>query len=733
MTRHIAQQTSNPVSHFPTFPLPHFPTFPLSSLLSSLLLFGLALLLAGGTGRADEGMWLYNHPPRELLRERYGFEPSAAWLEHLQQASVRFGGGSGSFVSADGLILSNHHIGAGSLQRLSTAGHNYMRDGFHARTRAEEKPVPGLEVSVLKSIADVTARVNGAVTAGLSDEAAFRARRAAIAAIEKESFDQTGLRSEVVTLYQGAEYHLYRYKRYPDVRLVFAPEEQIAFYGGDPDNFEYPRYDLDICLFRAYEQGQPAHPEHYLKWSQAGPAERELVFVSGHPGRTDRLLTVAELEYLRDGEYPRALQRLKRSEVLLASWSARSAENARRARNDLFGARNARKARDGMLAGLLDPQLMAGKRAAEEKLRGAAAALAQEPGRRAEVERAGLEGVDGAWDRIAQAQKGIAERAVEYEQLERSAGFSSALFGYGRQLARAAAERPKPDGQRLEEHQQAKRAGLEHGLLAETPVYADLEMVKLTDSLTLLVEALGYNHPVVTSVLGNKSPRQRAAEAVGGSKLAAAAVRRQLYEGGEAAVAATRDGMIELAQLVDGPARAVRAEVEARREAIRQAQAQIGRARYLLGGPSLYPDASGTLRLAFGTVTGYEEDGRQVPFETTFAGLYQRAAEQHYRPPFDLPARWLAKKKKLKLATPFNFVCTADIIGGNSGSPVVNRQGEFVGIIFDGNIQSLAANLSYTETQCRAVAVHSSGILEALEKLYGAQGLVKELRGIGGR
>ncbi|MCX6926331.1 MAG: S46 family peptidase, partial [Verrucomicrobia bacterium] len=332
-------------------------------------------------------------------------------------ASVHFGGGSGEFVSEEGLVLSNHHVGSRAVQRLSTREHNYFRDGFYARTRAEEKPCAGLELRVLVSIEDVTTRVNAAVLPGLSDEAAFKARRAAIAAIEKESLDQTGLRSEVITLYQGGHYHLYRYKKYSDVRLVFAPEEQIAFYGGDPDNFEYPRFDLDICLFRAYENGQPAKTPHYLKWSQAGAGDGELVFVSGHPGHTDRLRTVAELEYLRDVEYPRSLAQLKRREVLLSAFSARSAENARRARNDLFGARNGRKVRDGALAGLLDPKFIASKLAVEQQFRTtvtANPALAQ---------------TTGAWDRIAQAQKAIAEQAIAEDLLERGSGFNSVLFG----------------------------------------------------------------------------------------------------------------------------------------------------------------------------------------------------------------------------------------------------------------------------------------------------------------
>ncbi len=680
----------------------------------------LGLLPLARLARADEGMWLYNRPPRELVRDKYGFDLTDSWLEHLQKSSVRFGrGGSAEFVSEDGLVLSNHHVGSGAIQRLSTKEHNYIRDGFYARTRTEEKPCPGTELNVLQQIEDVTARVNAAVQTGMSEEDAYKARRKAIAAIEKESQDQTGLHSQVVTLFQGAEYHLYRFKQYTDVRLVFAPEEQIAFFGGDPDNFEYPRYDLDISLFRAYENGQPAKVDHYLKWSKAGAADNELVFVSGHPGRTDRLRTVAELEFLRDVEYPRTLERLKRLEVLLASWSARSAENARRARGDLFGARNGRKVRDGALAGLLDPQFLERKKEAEVRLRSAVAA------------KGSVGSAEAAWDRIAEAQKKIAGGSLEYDVLERGYGFNSSLFSYARQLLRAAEERAKPDGDRLEEYRESGRKSFEHGLLAEQPIYSDLEMLKLSDSLTWLAESLGCSHPLVQRVLGDKSPQARAAQVVSGCKLASAVNRKQLYSGGARAISSAQDPMIDLARLVDEPARAARKLVDVQREVIRQAHAQIGKARYALNGGKEYPDATSSLRLAYGTVEGYEENGRHVPFETTFAGLYERAKEQNYRPPFDLPARWASSRGRLDLATPFNFVSTADIIGGNSGSPVVNRQGEFVGIIFDGNIQSLTADFFYSDEQCRALAVHSSAIIEALQKIYHARPLVNELLGKG--
>ncbi len=660
-------------------------------------------------------MWLYNQPPRDIVQHKYGFALTEPWLAHLQKSSVRFGGASAEFVSEDGLVLSNHHVGSGTLQRLSTSEHNYLRDGFYARTPAEEKPCPGAELRVLMEIEDVTQRVNSGVPAGSSDEAAFKARRAVIAAIEQESLDKTGLASEVVTLYQGALYHLYRFKKYTDVRLVFAPEEQIAFYGGDPDNFEYPRYDLDICLFRAYENGRPAKVQAYLRWSKAGAADNELVFVSGNPGRTDRLRAVAELEFLRDSEYPLSLQRLKRLEVLLGAFSARSAENARRARGDLFGVRNGRKVRDGALAGLMDPMLMGRKKAAEEQLRNAVR------------DNSALQESSGAWDRIAEAQKIIAQNALRYDLLERGYGFASPLFSYARQLLRAAEEQAKPNSERLEEYRASAKASFEHALFAEAPIYTDLETAKLSDSLTWLAEELGYDEPLVRRVLAGKSPQGRASDLVRNTRLGSAKARRELYGGRPEALKNTADPMLQLAAAVDPASREVRKLLEPQREAIRQAHALIEKARFALSGGKEYPDATSSLRLAFGVVKGYEENARQIPFETTFAGLYVRAASQKNRPPFDLPLSWVAAKRKLKLDTPFNFVCTADIIGGNSGSPVVNRDGELVGLIFDGNIQSLTAAFVYSEEQCRAVAVHSSAIIEALRKVYGAQPLAKEL------
>jgi len=674
------------------------------------------LLLASGPAFADEGMWLFNQPPRALLKSKYQFDATAEWLTHLQQASVRFNsGGSGSFVSEDGLLISNHHVGADALQKLSTKEKNYLNDGFYAKTLAEEVKCLDLELNVLQSIEDVTARINAAVPKEADPAAAFAARRKIISEIEKESLDKTKLRSDVVTLWQGGAYHLHRFKRYTDVRLVFAPEQQIAFYGGDPDNFEFPRFDLDICLFRAYENGQPAKVQHFLKFSPSGAQDGELVFVSGHPGRTSRLLTMAELEYHRDRSLPFRVGSLKRTEVLLEAWSARSEENARRAKDELFGVKNSRKALDGRLAGLLDPELMGAKSKAEEDFKARLKSSTEH------------EAALAAYDKIAAATKTIAAQAVRQNFLEAGLGFSAESFGIARTLLRAGDERPKPNGERLREFAESSKESLELDLFSEKPIYTDLEILSLTDSLTFLAGQLGATDPLVQKVLAGQSPRDRATELITKTKVREVAFRKKLYEGGASAVSAAKDPMIELARLVDPEARSLRKVFEEQTEVKQQAQAAIARARNALLGTAGYPDATFTLRLSYGVVKGYNEDGQAVPAITTLAGLYERGKEMKNRPPFDIPPRWDKRKSKLNLKAPYNFVSTCDIIGGNSGSPVVNRAGEFVGIIFDGNLQSLSWDYAFSERQGRATSVHSAAIIEALNNVYQVKDLSKEL------
>jgi hypothetical protein len=678
---------------------------------------------------ADEGMWLFNAPPLKQLKQKYQFEPTTQWLEYLQKASVRFNsGGSGSFVSANGLVITNHHVGADTLQKISDAQHNYLRDGFYAKTQADEIKSADLELNVLMSIEDVTARVSSAVKPGMTSGQASSARNSAIAAIEKESKDKTGLRSDVVTLYQGGAYHLYQYKRYDDVRLVFAPEQQMAFFGGDPDNFEYPRYDLDICLFRVYENGQPAKVDNFLKWNSQGPSDGELTFVSGSPGKTDRQLSLDELADTRDRWLPYLLRMFNRREVLELAYSARSFENARKARDDLFGDQNNRKRYDGYLAGLLDPQIWSALNAREQKLRDAI-------GRDAK-----LKSTIAAYDRIKRAQAEIAKNAPLYNYLEQERpsivgyrgprALSGNLFKYARLLMRAIDERAKPNGERIPYFRDSARESLELELFSTEPIYDDYEILRLTDSLTDFASQFGDNDQLVQKVLAGKSPHARAVELVSGTKLKDVALRKDLYQKGAAALQAAHDPMIEVAGLIDAPAREARKIRDAQDEIKKQAYSEIAKARFTVEGTSSYPDATFTLRLSYGRVRGYEQDGKQIPAFTDFAGLFQRSAEHNNKPPFDLPQRWIDKEANLNLSTHFNFVSDADIIGGNSGSPVVNKANEFVGIIFDGNIQSLVLDCIYTDTQARAVSVDSAAIIEALRKVYDAGALADELEGV---
>ena len=689
----------------------------------------LALLAIGvicaPLSQADEGMWLFNNPPDKLLQEKYHFQPTSAWLEHVQKSSVRFdNGGSGSFVSANGLVMTNHHVGADCLSKISTKEKDYVAAGFEAKTYAAEPKCADLELNVLMSIEDVTPRVNGAIHPGMDPADAERARRAEINNIEEESRVKTGLRSDVVPLYNGGEYQLYRYKRYTDVRLVFAPQKAIAFFGGDPDNFEYPRYDLDICFFRVYENGKPVHTDNYLKWSAAGASDGELIFVSGNPGRTERLDTVAHLKYQRDYAVPGALNLLRRREVLLDTFSERSSENARRAEDNLFGIKNSRKAYLGMLAGLQDPAIVGKKEQDEQEFR-------QSVDRDPKLKQA----YGDAWDEVAATLKTLIKIRDEYNLFgigpqRRAQAFNSTLFDIAIKLVRLAEESVKPNSERLREYSEAGLDSLKLQLFSDAPIYGDLETAQLADSLGMMEEVLGGDNPTVQTVLAGKSPRDRAAELVQGTALKDVAVRKRLAAGGLAAINDSRNPMIQLAKLIDPESRSIRQRFEQQvEEPQRQAYGKIANAKFAVYGSSVYPDATFTLRLAFGEVKGYTELDQKIPWDTTLGGTYEHAAEHGNKYPFELPKIWYERKSQLNLSTPFNFVSTADIIGGNSGSPVINRAGELVGIIFDGNIESLVLDYIYTDKVARAVAVHSAGILEALRKVYNADRLITELTG----
>lgn len=663
-------------------------------------------------------MWLLNQPPIEKLRRDHGFEPTQAWLTHLQRSCVRFeNGGSGSFVSADGLVMTNHHVGSDMIEKLSTAERNLLEEGFYAPTREQEIACPDLELRVLWEIEEVTARVNEEVTEGLSAADAQAARRRAIARIEGESLKGTGLVSEVVTLWHGARYHLYRYRSYTDVRLVFAPEASIAFFGGDNDNFEFPRYNLDCCFFRVYENGSPLKPEHFLRWNVSGAREGDLVFVVGHPARTQRLFTLDHLKYLRDVDFPNVMDRICRREVAWTVFAARSDEHARIAQGQIFGLANSRKAFTGILEGLQSPALIKAKADAEQTLRQALADRPEGP--------AWLEG----WAKIAAAQESMREIRNRYQALESSRG-TPQLFDIARTLVRLADEQGKPDEERLAEFTQAQRSALELELFSPAPIYDAFEREATALWLAGIVELLGGDDPVVQSMLNGLSPRERAGQIVEGTDLEKVDARRSLAAGGAAAIAASADPMIQLARLIDPPARDIRKRFEDEVEsAERDGYAKVAAAMFAVHGPQQYPDATFTLRLSYGTLKGYSAPGESVPAFTTLGGIYDLAKARHDQPPYQLTKRWMDGREKLKLDTPFNFVATPDIIGGNSGSPVVDAGGQVVGLIFDGNIHSLIWDIGYTDAKGRAVAVDGRGIIECLSKLYDANALVGEILG----
>jgi hypothetical protein len=682
-------------------------------LLTVLLAFVLAF-----PSFADEGMWLFNTPPEDLLQKKYGFAVTQEFLDHLRLSSISFGGASGSFISPEGLVLTNHHVGQGALQNLSTKDRDLMKSGFYARTRAEELKVPGMELRVLQDIEDVTAAVTGAEKAGMSTAEAAEARQKVIAGLEKDTSDKTGLRGVVVSLYSGGMYHLYKFRVFNDVRLVFAPEYLVAFFGGDRDNFTYPRYDIDICLFRIYENGQPFKSSDYIKWSTSGVREGDLVFCSGHPGSTGRLLTYAQLEFLRDTSYPYSIANYKRRQAYMHAYSRQGEEQARVALRNLFGIENSLKAITGYQSGLLDPKLMAKKLKDEQALR---EAVRKSP----ELERE----YGGAWDEIAAAESDYASFFKPYMFFERANGFYTTYFTLARDIVRMAMEKPRPNADRLREFRDSNLPSLERRLLSPSPIYDDFEILKLSDSLAQLQEEMGGLQEVQW-ILGGRSPQEVAREIIGGTGLGDIALRKKLMEGGLDAVYQSTDPMIKLALLVDPLSRGLRFRYEKEVEAAETRNgARIAQAMFKLEGTSIPPDATGTLRLSFGVAKGYVENGRKIPFETTFAGLYEKCRKAGDKDPYELPANFLKKEAAVNQAAPVDFVATVDSIGGNSGSPVVNRKGEFVGVLFDGNIQSLPTRFVYDDTISRSVMVHGQGIIEALLKIYGAKTLVDEILG----
>ena len=668
---------------------------------------------------ADEGMWLYNEPPKDKIKAKYGFELTQPWLDHVRLSSVRFNnGGSGSFVSADGLTFTNHHVGAGCVQQLSTEGHDYIKTGFYAKTQSEEAKCPNLELNQLVGVDDVTDKINSGLKAGMSAAETGQAQRAAMSQVEKDCSTTTGLRCDVVIFYSGQVYNLYKYKKYTDVRLVFAPEFDIAFFGGDPDNFTYPRYDLDITFFRVYENGKPAHIDNYLQWSRTGVKDGDLIFVSGHPGNTGRLLTMAQLEFLRDVQYPASLKVFARRITLLQNFSKQSEENARIAKENIFGLQNSQKATTGYQSGLLDKAIMDKKAADEAKLRAAFKADSKNAG------------TPAPWEEIAQVIKVQQSIYLELTYLERLRGFSGHLAQNARILVRAAEEKPKPNSERMREFRDSALPSLEQQLFSTEPVYKNLDTVLLADSLSEMQDALGKDNPDVQKALRGETPAEAAKEIIANTKLDDVAVRRQLYEGGQAAVDASTDPLIVTMRAIEPAARAVRKQFDDKVDSVvRRDGTIVAKTRFAQSGFTQPPDATFTLRLSYGAVKGYQENGKAIPFSTNIGGAYEHAAEHNNQPPYNLPESWMKSKANLDLKTPLNFVSTADIIGGNSGSPTVNQKGEVVGIIFDGDIESLPWNFAFSDVQGRAVSVDARAIQEALRKIYGATALADELLG----
>lgn len=685
----------------------------------SFLIVILSFLISVPASVADEGMWTYDNPPLKQWKERYNFEPTKEWLEKVRLASIRLNdGGSAGFVSPDGLIATNQHVAAGQLTKLSTKEKDLIKNGFYARTRAEELKAPDLEANVLVSFENVTERVHSSVKSGATDKQASDQRKAVIAEIERQSTEETKLKSDVVSFYSGGEYWLYRHKKYTDIRLVFAPEEQIAFFGGDYDNFTFPRHDLDVTFLRAYENGQPAKTPHYFKWSETGPTDGEFVLASGSPGSTARLLTGAQLAYQRDVGNPlqKKIWSLRRD--ILENYSKRGPEQARQATGGLRSFNNSLKRLTGQQDGLTNPRMFA-KKETEEK------SLKDELAKKAELNKL----YSPAWEQISAAYGELPKMS---DRLAFSNITPSRLGSIASQLVRYSEEIKKPNDQRYDEFRDSRLESLKFTLLSPAPIYPEMEEAVLTAWLDEGVKTLGRNDPFIKAAIGDADVSEVVKRAVTETKLKDVAERKALLDGGADAIAKSTDPMITLARRVEPVIRELRAWNE---EKILNVEASAGekisKARFAAYGKSVPPDANFNLRISYGKVKGYEEDTTLVPFKTTFFGLYDRAESFGEKPPYDLPQRYKDRRDRVNLSTPLNFVYTADTIGGNSGSPVFNRNAELVGLNFDSNIQKLSNRYWYIEEDegSRAVAVHSAGILEALRKVYDAIELANELTG----
>ena len=706
-----------------------------------VLIPNVTLLLLAGSVRADEGMWTFDNFPSSKVRQRYGFEPEPAWLDHVRLSTVRIAGGcSASFVSPTGLLMTAHHCVLSCLEELSTAERHLLADGFYASAAGDERQCPAMEVHQLLEMTDITDRIQTA-TAGKSGRDFARAEQQAMSDAEQSCANNPKLHCDVVTFYDGGKYLLYRYRRFRDVRLVFVPEFSIAFFGGDSDNFEFPRYDLDVSFLRVYDEGRPVKVDHWLRWSAGGAKERELVFVAGDPGHTSRLFTVSQLDFIRDVSAPVLQRYFSELREVLKEFGTKGGPAQQRIRqSEIFGLENNLKAWKGRQASLVDPAFMAAKRAAEQDFRAKIAAAASEEdtpnatGSAPAAKRAFYVRSAGSFEAIAKA---LAEYRTFYVRnlLLDGAGFSGVLFNIARLLVRLGEETSKPNGERLREFTDAQLPAIESQLASTAPIHPELEIEMLTFSLNKLSALLGSDDALVKKVLGGRSPRQLATEVVTGTKLSDAKVRLALKAGGPSALAASTDPMIALARLVEPDARAMRQRYEQNVEAVvTRESAKLARAYFALGGFSTYPDATFSPRLSYGAITGWTEpDGigaaRTVPAFTNFAGAFEHATGVA---PFELPKSWLAARSGLDLETPLDQVSDNDIIGGNSGSPLLNQKAEVVGLVFDGNSASLGGDYFFNALTNRAVSVHSSALLQALDRIYGAKRLLDEIASANG-
>ena len=663
-------------------------------------------------------MWTFDVPPLDYWARRYNFRPAQEWLDHARLSAGSIGGCTASFVSPDGLILTNHHCSRGCIDGSKRPGEDLLTDGFYAKTRAEERACPGMFFDDLLGITDVTDSVAAAVPAGAASERAAALRNEAIGRLEQRcAGGAADIRCRVVVMYRGGQYKLYRFRRYSDLRLVFAPEGQIAFFGGDPDNFVYPRHDMEITLIRAYASGQPAHIEHYFRWSANGSQEGDLVFVVGTPGGTNRLNTIAYLEFLRDVQFPATLARYRRQLEVYRAVGATSPERAAALRNAVFGVANDQKRSIVYLQTLQDPQIMAHKREWERDFR--ARVNANPEWRR-------LYG--DAWDRVTPIRRELAGLDARYRYYS-FAAYGARLLNYAGLVVRLGTEGAKPDSARLPQFRDANRPQLERTLFSATQVDTVLETALLAAYLDAMKEELPAGDPVLRAALGGRSPVEAARAMVQGTQILTADQRRALVQGGPTAVAASTDPFIALARVIDPLQRDIdRRWTELLNREIPNDE-RIARAMLAVFGTGVAPDGNGSLRISDGVVQSYPYNGTTAQPYTTFFGLYDRSLGFGGRTPFDLPPRWLQRRDSLNLATPLNAASTNDLIGGNSGSPVINRDGELVGLVFDGNMESLPWRFVFTEARGRAVWVDSRGMIEALRRVYDAGALADEMTG----